>query len=120
MDVRTKRVHDDCHQRRSSDNHRGEEINKAGRFVGNNVFLENEFEKIGQRLQESTGAHAIGPQAALNKSEHTPLCQHRVRHHRHNDGKGDQDADDEKCEMFQIFHSVLERISFTPSFSWAT
>ncbi len=93
MDFRAERVNDNRHQRRRGRNRRREKIDEARRFVRNDVFFENKLKKIGKRLQQSTGPYAIRPEPALDKPEHTTLCQNRVRHHSHHDGEGDEDAD---------------------------
>ena len=100
MYFRPEGIDDDRHQRRGRGDYRREEINKARRFIRDDVFFENELEQIGERLQKPAGSNAVWPQPALDKPEHASLCQHRVRHHRHHDREGDEDADQQKNKMF--------------------
>ena len=92
MNVRSERINDYAHQSGHRGDDRRQEVHEARRLIGNNVFFENEFDQIGERLQKTTGPNSIRSQTALNKTEHASFGQHGVSHHRHHHSEGDQDA----------------------------
>src|SRR5713226_6640253 len=105
MNLRPEGINHNRHQRRGGGDYRRQEVNKARRFVGDDVFLKNELEQIGERLKEATIADAIWSEAPLDESQYAPLSQNRVRDHRHHDREGDEDADQQKGDLLEIFHT---------------
>src|SRR5258707_4473869 len=105
MNLGPEGVNHNRHQRRGGGDYRSKKIDEARRFVGDDVFLKDELEQIGERLKEATIADAIWSEAPLNESQYAPLSQDRVRHHRHHDREGDEDADQQKGDLLEIFHT---------------
>ena len=73
-----KRIDDHRHHRRGASNDWGQEINKARRLVGNDVFLQDKFQQIGKGLKAAAIADTIRSHAPLDESQHTTLPQHGV------------------------------------------
>src|SRR5439155_14420749 len=64
MNLRPERVNHKRHQRGGGGDYRRQEVNKARRFVGDDVFLKNELEQIGEWLEKAAIANAIWSQAS--------------------------------------------------------
>ena len=106
-DLWSKRIDDHRHDRRHRGDHRREKVDEARRFVGNDVFFEDELDEVGEGLQNAAGTDAIRTKPALNESEHAPFGQHGVGDHQQHDEKGDRDGD-ELSRAMSIVRSSIE------------
>ncbi len=95
-----ERVNHDRHQRGSRGDDRRQKVNEPSRLIRNDVFFEDEFEQVGERLQKSARADAVRAQTALDKTEHAAFGEHRVRDHRHHNREGDKDAGQQPGNMY--------------------
>ena len=72
------------------------------------VFLEEELDAVGERLQQAEGADARGSPAVLHAAEDFALQQHRVGDGRQRDDQHDGDLDDgeeqEDLRMWSRWH----------------
>ena len=67
---------------------------------GHEVFLEEELDAVGERLQQAEGADARGTPAVLHAAEDLALQQHRVGDGHQGDDEHDddlEDAEQQKC-----------------------
>ena len=60
---------------------RSNQKHRLVRFGGNDVFLEQELDRIGNRLQQAPGANAHGPQPGLHERQDLPLHVHQEGDH---------------------------------------
>ena len=85
---------------------------KSGRSTarGMQVFLEEELDAVGERLQQAEGADARGSPAVLDAAEDLALQQHRVGDRRQRDDEHDddlEDAEQQEClELGEMAHRV--------------
>ena len=74
-----------------------EEVDKARRFIRNDVFFQDELQKIGEGLKSTTITNAIGTESSLNEAQDPAFRQHGVgnnqQHHDKNDCDGDKPQD---------------------------
>jgi hypothetical protein len=109
-DLRPERIDDHGHQRRHGSDYGREEVDESRRFIGNDVFLENELQQIRERLQDAAVSDTIWTKPALNEAEYTSLRKDCVRdyqqhhHERHSDGR--------KLESY-IDRSIHQTVSAT-------
>jgi hypothetical protein len=61
--------------------------------AGDDVFLQNELERIRQNLEKAPWPDAIGTEAGLHQSEQTALDPVHRRHDGHGDDERDQELD---------------------------
>ena len=61
---------------------------------GHEVFLEEELDAVGERLQQAEGADAAGSPAVLHAAEDLALQQHGVGDRRERDDEHDGDLED--------------------------
>ena len=70
---------------------------------GHQVFLEEELDAVGERLQQAEGADAGGAPAVLHAAEDLALEQHRVGDRRQRDDEHDDDLEDaEQQECLEV------------------
>ncbi|MPM93506.1 hypothetical protein SDC9_140644 [bioreactor metagenome] len=80
-----------CGQRRH-DSHQRAQIEQAlGGSRGLDQFLGQQLQAVGQRLQQTHGAHAVGTKANLHEAQQLALPQREIGHRAHQRG---DDADD--------------------------
>ena len=90
----------DGDQRAGERDDRREDEERALDGERHQVFLEEELDAIGERLQQAEGADAGGSPAVLDAAEHLALEQHRVGDRRQRDDEHDgdlEDAEQQEC-----------------------
>ncbi len=96
LEAARQRQHGDCREPGDGGNHRSEPEDGAIRVSGNDVFLEHQFQGIGDGLKEAMRPYAHGAEARLEIGQHLALDQRQVagdqrnqrddgqrQHHRH-------------------------------------
>ncbi len=90
----------DGNQRAGERDDRRDDEERALGGKGKQVFLEEELDAVGERLQQAEGADARGSPAVLHAAEDLALEQHGVGDRRQGDDEDDddlEDAEQQKC-----------------------
>src|SRR5215510_1858426 len=100
-DIRPERIDDQNHHRRDQHDDRRQDVEPFIDRQRDDVFFEDEFDQVGERLQQSLPADAVRPQAVLDDGQHAPFGVNRV-------GDNEHDEDPEDGDLHQRADDVLE------------
>ena len=78
-------------------------MDKRIRRKGADIFLEKQFEHVGERLQESKRPHAVGAGAELNVPRHLTLGVHKYGRREHHQIQHDERHD--RCPVKRYIHA---------------
>ncbi len=106
VDLGAEGNHRDGNQRHEHREERRQQVEELVDVRRHHVFLGDQLDDVGKRLQQAVRTHAIRAHAHLHVRDHFALHPLQIRQHVHQDGDHDRDLDqrDDVVIIEQVAH----------------